>query len=246
MSNYPKIDISYISLILSIISLALYFYSIWNLPKKRAIDQYKISIIREIYPSLMSDLNNSMNEWRERVNQNIFSKLRDIKKSGEINFIKVNHDELYKYLMRIQDEILPTIEKVKKYGQDSEYDKVKNIWRRILLDPCPTHDMELRSSVINSVENVLDNFFNFDFYFRYLVDEDTTYYKELIDSQIQNHLRPIKSYELSPSIVEILFVRASKNREEVQTLLNEIENQFNEIIEDGAIPLLHDKIGKPI
>jgi len=246
MSDYTQIYIPYLSLILSVISIILYFYSIWHLPKKRAIDQYKIRIIREIYPALLSDLNESMEEWRNRKTKNIFSKLREIKKSGEIYFIKVNHNELYKNLMRIQDEILPSLEKVNKHRQASEHGKVQSKWRKILLDSSPKHDSDLILTVTHKVDNFLNLFFGHGHYFGHLVAEDITHYKEIIESQIQNNLRTLDNYELSPEIVEVLLDEASESRVEVNILISEIENQFKEIIEDGAIPFLHDKIGKPI
>ena len=97
-----------------------------------------------------------------------------------------------------------------------------------------------------TIDSVLDSLFNHGHYYGYLTAEDTTRFKKLLESQIQSHLLIIKNYVLPPNIVEVLLDSASKTREEVQTILAEIENQFKEIIIDGTIPLLHDKIGKPI
>lgn len=243
MSDWTQTYIPYLSLFLSIISLTLYFYSIRYLPKKRATDQYIIQTIREIYPSLLSDLNESMEKWEKHYQIDMFVKLKEISKSGEIYFIKANHEELYENLIKIQDETVPLLDKVR--ARRHEYDDVRSKWREILLASSAKDKSDVLT-VNAAIENFLNSFFNQGHYFGYLVAEDITRTTEIIESQIQDNLRTLDNYELLPEIVEVLLDTASESRVEMNILMGEIRNQFKEIIEDGAIPLLHDKIGKPI
>lgn len=229
------------SIIISGFALILSFLtSLWTLfvdPKRKYKKELKIEVIKEILPKLLSDMRNTISQFRRSKNNffqklNIFNYLGDISTSGQIESIYFVDQELYENVKRINETIRELI--VNYTDMKSEfYRTYMKIWKEYL-NSKPRH---FKTERLTSDLDI-----NYP-----LWREDYEYIETEINKWFQIEIgKSTNVIPLTPSEIKELIEILKLVVETSKTLIPEIEKELQEHVEAKVNPTIEKLIRNPV
>ena len=235
--------VEYISIIISFLALAVSIYANYYLPKWQYKAQYRISVILDIFPKLLTDIRESIEKYdyslkiyHPNPDMNYFSYLLEIYNSGKIEYIRIIDKKLYSNLYIIKNEILDDI---------NIYEGEKgNLWKSI------QEEVRLFLTSLDKIGFDLQVFISFisseSIYFAWenREEEIVTSINRWFDEEIKRGRGGIiKLNDKEIEKIKNIFITSVIN---TKKRAEKIKNKINKIIIEAVIPIMEGYIADPI
>jgi len=187
-------------------------------------------IIDNLYPTLISDIKESMHNYHVhyKIRNTSFTNfhiLRNLRKSQEIEKIRVISKKTYEYLVTVENEIIPRLFKMDERKRVI-FDKIKEEWVEYVTNPSIPHINYNHTNVMNRLYVATHlHFFN----------EELTIIETKLSEVIQGLIEeyPSSNIQYFPEETSDVFIQIVKdNMTELKQLDEDIRRLFKEIIED--------------
>ena len=105
--------------LVSIAAILLAFYIAKRSPKWQYEAEYKITIIKDVFPELTTNIRNTIDNYNlflkgELLSFGEFPFLFDLFTSGQAEYVKIVDETLYNNLIKVKDEIYPLMEEIQR------------------------------------------------------------------------------------------------------------------------------------
>lgn len=229
-----------ITSLVGIAAIVLALYVAKKSPKWQYEAEYKINIIRNIFPQLTANIRNTIDDHNrflkgESSGYGIFPNLFDLSTSGQIEYIKIMDKTLYDNLIKIKDEIYPLMHEIQQ-DKTGLFKILKGKW-------------ELH---LNSLENIhfditrfVSDLYTANSYHLWIENYDIFLPQA---TEIFNRYRAEGQGIKPPTDEQILELRriAEVDIARIKEKVEPIEVKIKEIIMDVVIPRLEEIIADPL